>query len=129
MIEGQLGGLGLEFLLGSISSGVFLGLPHVDPPQYHHLLVQPLAAGAMHNNDVELMLLAVPAGSTCAAGHPSSINSKVGRRSLGLGGKAAATSWNSGELLRTDLAGADLPYLGFCSPRQSTLHAGNRLLQ
>ena len=39
------------------------------------------------------------------------------------------TSWNSGELLRTALAGAEFPYVGFRSLRQSTFQAGNRLLQ
>merc|ERR1719186_2025656 len=116
VIEGQLGGLGLVFLLSSISSGVILGLPQVDLPQYHHLLVQLLAAGA---------LLTVH----CCVLLDSLILMLGGGRSLGLGGKAAATSWNNGELLRTDLAGADHPYVGFCSPRQSTFHAGNRLLQ
>ena len=106
MIEGQLGGLGLEFLLGSISSGVFLGLPQVDLPQYHHLLVQHLAAGA---------LLTVH----CCVLLDSLILMLGGGRSLGLGGKAAATSWNSGELLRTNLAGAEFLRVRFCGLRQS----------
>ena len=57
VIEGQLGGLGLDSFLVPSPLGVSLGLPQVNHLHDHHLLVQHLAAGAIHNNVVELMLL------------------------------------------------------------------------